>query len=352
MSSDRIIITKKKPVLISNICSKCGFPVITVASIEARATKTYTFSQSKAEAKASETADETIVSEILRIEACADTKEPLVSKIGGNNLIVPGLWCESHIDNFDSPCPLCKNVEPWKSKNKSTVSMLELKEENFPEVFVDIEEANEWANNNVLKMIGAINSLREDDSYVEEMKHMTIRLDNTIDDWISESKNLPEIQQKEQMQMQLKELEKQNKSVGIFDFKRKKSYLTEIKATKSKISTLGSLIEDKQIALSSKIVDTRTEALKARAVGFGCTGEVLSTEQGNALTYFFEPCEIPEEFLNSNNININIEDCKSEIPAEVIDDNLHDDAVLFCNKCGFKLLKDSAFCSKCGNEIK
>ena len=45
------------------------------------------------------------------------------------------------------------------------------------------------------------------------------------------------------------------------------------------------------------------------------------------------------------------ENISSETTSSSINEEAHDSNILFCRKCGFKLLPDSTFCSRCGAKI-
>ena len=166
MSSSRMIATRKRGVFMAHVCSECGFPMITVVQIEAEAQKTYTFSQSKAEQIASETAENAIHEEISRIESCYSTKQVLVGTHKGSGMISPGHFCTSSFSGYVSQFPKCLNIEPWKSTT-SKKKMDELSKENFPTVFMDPDKAEKWAFDIVKNMAADIVKKREDDSAVK-----------------------------------------------------------------------------------------------------------------------------------------------------------------------------------------
>ena len=126
MASSRMIATRKRPVFMSHICSKCGFPMISVVQIESEAQKTYTFSQEKASQIASDTAENAIEDEIRRIESCRRDRVVLVGKLKKGSMISPGYFCDASFSGHQTRCPYCGNLEPWKGASvKKDVSTME-----------------------------------------------------------------------------------------------------------------------------------------------------------------------------------------------------------------------------------
>ena len=100
---------------------------------------------------------------------------------------------------------------------------------------------------------------------------------------------------------------------------------------------------------------------KNQVLAFGCTGKIVVRELQKALCYIVEPNEIPNEkiqqYRSSPNgikaVSLTFKDGASE--NKYINENEvspETEQVLFCRKCGFRLLPDSTFCSKCGSKVK
>ena len=83
--------------------------------------------------------------------------------------------------------------------------------------------------------------------------------------------------------------------------------------------------------------------------------ESYTKENGNAFSYFFDPNEAPDDIMGE--IEHYVEQAKSgKQPSftpkatPTATPTCSDEAV-YCRKCGFKLLPDSTFCTKCGSVI-
>lgn len=354
MASSRMIATRKQGVFMAHICSVCGFPTISVVQIEAEAEKTYTFSQSKAEAIASETADNAINEEIWRIESCYNSKQPLVGKQKGSGMIAPGHFCSSSFSGFATGCPSCLSIEPWQSAT-SKKKMDELVKENFPVVFKDANKAEQWAFDKVREMVAQIASKREDALVVEQAIKEFKEVKAQILIWAYEMNNLPEQVEYDRLNEELSVAKKQKASLGLFDFKLKKTVSEKIKMLEPIVKKRKEELDKKVEPIARRIVDTGNQLRTTQAIAFGYTDDILSKENGNAFSYFFDPNEAPDDIMAE--IEDYVEQAKSgkqpsfapkATPAAA--PTCSDEAV-YCRKCGFKLLPDSTFCTKCGSVI-
>ena len=150
MGSPRMIATRKQAVFMSHVCSKCAFPLISVVRIESESQKSYTFSQDKASKIASNTAENAIEDEIHRIESCRKDRTVLVGKLKKGSMISPGYFCDSSFTGHQTRCPYCGNLEPWKGSSPDGKTFDELADANFPVVFKDANDAENWAKDIVV----------------------------------------------------------------------------------------------------------------------------------------------------------------------------------------------------------
>lgn len=355
MSSSRMIATRRQGVFMAHTCSECGFPMITVVQIEAEAEKTYTFSQSKAERIASETAENAINDEIKRIESCWQTKQPLVGKQKGSSMIVPGHFCTSSFSGFASHCPKCLNLEPWKSAS-SKKKMDELEKVNFPIVFKSADDAEKWAFDKVRELVAQIEAKREDPLAVERAVEEVKEAKTKIKIWVDEMNSFPEIADCERLKEELAGAKAQKTKLGIFDFKAKKVLNERIKILELRIKDLKEVLDKKQTPIAEKIVRLGNELLTIQAIAFGYTDDILSKDNGNAFSYFFSPNEIPTDIMEEiENQVVNEAKEKQAICTDITDEDyesVSSDEVVYCRKCGFKLLSGSTFCTKCGTKVE
>lgn len=286
-----MIATHKRGVLMAHVCSECGFPMITIVQIEAVAQKTYAFSQSKAEKIANETAEKAICDEIRNIEACYDTKRPLVGTHEGSSMISPGYFCSSSFSGFASQCPRCLNIEPWKSSS-STKQMDELERDNFPVVFTESDKAEKWACGIVGKMIVAIEEKRRDETAVKDAVKKVIESKIKINALIRELKSIGETSERDRLRTELSKMEEIKSQLGIFDIKGRKTVNEKIKNLQTQVKNLNEIIERKETPITKSIVTLENKLLTIQSIAFGCSNIVSTKKYGDAFSYFLSPNSI------------------------------------------------------------
>lgn len=355
MSSPRMIATRKCGVFMAHVCSECGFPMITIVQIEAEAQKSYTFSQSKAEQIASETAENAIHDEIERIESCYSTKSVLVGKQKGSGMISPGYFCTSSFSGHISQCPKCSNVEPWKVAS-SKKNLSELNKNNFPTVFTDPDAAEKWAFDVVKNMAAECMKKHEDETAVQEAIEKVIDSKIKINAWLKEMNSIPEEPERDRLKEELSNAEKLKSQLGILDFKNRKTVSERINILKLQIKDLDGIIDKKVTPIAERMVKLGNELLITQSIAFGCTDDVLSKKSGNAFSYFISPNDIPNDILkrieNSNESTTQSVTDPQEESASESKAYFDVEKPVFCRKCGYKLLADSTFCTKCGAKVE
>lgn len=342
MASSRMIATRKCSVFMAHICSKCEFPLISVVQIDAEAQKTYILSQKKAGRMASNMAEDAIEDEICRIESCRMNREVLTGKAKKRSMISPGYFCDVSFYGHQTKCPYCNNLEPWKGSSSEGKSIDELADDNFPIVFEDANAAENWAKGRVNELIQSINSRRQDADAVRNSIPRVLSIRRNLVKYSELSASIPEKIQLTQLKNQLINLETRKDQLGILDLKGKKELDLAIKATELKIADMSRLIAIKDAPYLEQIQVNRYSLLRAQAVAFGCTNQIVSIRNGNALSYLYATNDIPSEFLTG----MNEDEEKPEMCEE-----MQTSAISFCRKCGYKLLPDSVFCTKCGSRV-
>ena len=354
MSSSRMISTRKQGVFMAHICSECGFPQITVVQIEAEAQKEYIFSQSKAEQIAIETAENAICEEINRIESCYQTKLPLVGKRNGSSMIAPGHFCTSSFSGFASFCPKCLSIEPWKSTS-SKKNMDDLVKDNFPVVFKDADKAEEWAFDKVRDIVAEISAKRENPAEIEKAIASVKEAKADILSLTHQMNSLPEQIEFDRLNEELKALRSKKANLGLLDFKAKKIIKEKIKILEPQVKSIKAVLDSKIEPLARQIITLGNNLLKTQAIAFGYTDDIMSKNSGNAFSYFFSPNDIPyeimEEIENKSQILSNEESPKDINNESVVEEPQGNNDAIYCRKCGFKLLSNSTFCTKCGSKI-
>ena len=350
MGSSRIIATRRRNVLMAHICSECNFPVITVVQIESEAQKTYSFSQTKAEQIAGKTADDAIEHEIRRIENCRRTKTVLISKEKKGSMIAPGHFCDSSISGFEGPCPYCANTEPWQTSSKKAIS--ELNDDNFPIVFKEADNAEQWAHECVSKLMEKIEEKRNDILLVERASTKSVESTKKIQLWQQQLIEIPELKDSEKIKNELQQYQIRKKQLGLLDFKGRKEVNSGIKILELKLEDVNKIISRKVKPINDNIKREQEELLHNQAIAFGLTGNIIVRKQGRSFGYYYEPNSIPEELISTPSKNDLVEKENTVIINETKEQSeKRTDENIFCRKCGFKLIPDSAFCTKCGSKI-
>lgn len=352
MASPRMIATRKCSVFMAHICSKCGFPLISVVQIKAEAQKTYTFSQEKASQIASNTAKNAIEDEIHRIESCRRDRVVLVGKLKKGSMISPGYFCDASFSGHQTRCPYCGNLEPWKGSSPNGKTIDQLADDNFPIVFKDANEAENWAKDKVNHLIQAINNQRQNAGAVRNSISSVLSIRRNLKKYLELSASIPEKDQLTQLKDQLANLELRKGQLGILDLKRKKEIGSAIKITELKIADISKVIATKDAPYLEQIQVNRYNLLCTQAVAFGCTNQIISIRNGNAFIYQYVANDIPEEFLTGTNENAAEHIAEPGMCEETQKTNAAlTSTPLFCRKCGYKLLPNSVFCTKCGSRV-
>ncbi len=352
MASSRMIATRKRPVFMSHICSKCGFPMISVLQIESEAQKTYTFSQERASQIASDTAENAIEDEIRRIESCRRDRVVLVGKLKKGSMISPGYFCNASFSGHQTRCPYCGNLEPWKGASLNGKTIDQLADDNFPVVFKDANDAENWATSRVNDLIEAINNQRQNAAAVRNSISSVLSIRRNLEKYLELSASIPEKDQLTQLKNQLTNLEMRKGQLGILDLKGKKEIGSAIKITELKIADISKVIAMKDAPYLEKIQANRYNLLCTQAVAFGCTNQIVPIRNGNAFSYQYVANDIPEEFLIGANEDAAERIAEPEMCEKTQEANVAQTSTpLFCRKCGYKLLPDSVFCTKCGSRV-
>lgn len=354
MANSCVIITRKRSLFVARICSKCGFPTIAEVYITARATESYFFSEAAAAKTATETAWNAIENETEQIELCYKVKKGLSSKKDEFVTNEDGHSCLVSVSNIFSPCSMCFNVEPWMvAKEEQLIDGLDA--ENFPRVFRTRPEAEKWASDQVSAMITRIASQREDASMVEravdEVKELIAKIA------VLEHQNdiLPEATAVKKKKRELETTVKQRDGLGLLNFKARIGISKRIKELEIQLKELEDILDKTRMPIFREIAKLRKRLTFIQAVAFGCATGIVTQKIGYSFGCRFHPNEIPGDILES--IMRRTDDMQEQ--RQLVDSRLQSDGdntiqnneMFYCRKCGFKLLPDSVFCTKCGEKV-
>ena len=346
MSQSYISLKKSAHVIIGHICSDCGFPIITVATINTEAIQYYTFSQTKAQETASQECSKAIRFEIDRINNYTYQRESIyqykplsfdINTVSGSHY---GSYCVSSIKDITTPCPNCFNIEKWQKENGHSSGS-----ENYPTIFNSIEAAENWSRNIIADLVREIDSKRSLPNEINVAQQTTIRLTICNKELEQQLLQMPELSQQSEIKQEKKQAESQLKNLAIFNFKGKKVLKAKIKAYNEQLKELEQIIARKEAGPRNIIQKNKLELQKVQPIAYGYTNQITIKQIRNTIVYLITPNKIPNEQVNSD---------KNNLIDKIITTNEIEEApqIKFCNKCGFKLLSDSTFCSNCGGKIE
>ena len=339
MAQSYISLKKTATVIIGYICSGCGFPIISLATILTNATQYYTFSQYKAQETAEEKCDDAIQFETSRIRNCFENEDVLSLDMN----TVPGYHygssCESSIKDISTPCPNCFNLEKWQVPSGNSLDC-----ENYPTIFENIESAENWAKRVVADLMRQIDEKRSNKNTVDRAQKNAIKLSVDNNELEQSLLAIPELSKKSNLEQEKSIIMSQQKNLAIFDFKGNKILKTKLKCLNEELQALKAIISQKETEYYNLIHANMLELQKIQPIAFGYSNDVVINQDLQSFVYLISPNEIPCE-----EENLSTDDSLNE---ETLTTAMDMQKILFCRKCGFKLLPDSDFCSKCGNKIE
>lgn len=340
MAQSYVSMRKNAPVIMGYICSGCGFPIITVATINTSATQYYTFSQTKAQETAEQECNKAINFETDRINNSLHKHEPLSVDVNTVSGMHYGSYCVSSIKEVMTPCPNCFNIEKWQKGNGHSTGP-----KNYPTIFDTVEAAENWARDIIANLMQEIDSKRSNLNEVNRAQQTTARLSMHNKELEQQLLKIPELSKRLEIEQEKKDAVLQQNNLAIFNFKEKKILRTKIKTINEQLAELQQIISMKEAGPRNLIQNNKIELQKVQPIAYGYTNEISINQIRKTLVYLISPNEIPNEPEDSVEYDL-IEEI---VPANEIEEAPQ---VKFCKNCGFKLLVDSAFCSNCGGKIE
>jgi len=197
-----------------------------------------------------------------------------------------------------------------------------------------------------------IEEKRNDILLVEQSLTKSVESTKRIQLWQQQLIEIPELKDSEKIKNELQQYRIRKKQLGLLDFKGKKEVNSSIKILELKLEDVNKIISRKMKPINDNIKREQEELLHNQAIAFGLTGNIVVKKQGMSFSYFYEPNRIPEELI----LTPSKDDLTEEENSVVINEpneqsEKRHDKINFCRKCGFKLIPDSAFCTKCGSKV-
>lgn len=298
MAHTTIFLTRERKVFVGHVCSKCGFPVVSVVTMKIEAQQSYMAFREKAEKKVQEAAEMAVEDEIQFIGTSAKV-EPLTGKersIGGG---YGESYCKMSFKGHDSKCPYCSNIERWQIKGGKGKDYLKdisnLKEENFPSVFKTIEEVDIWAESQISKIVNKINEQRNRETNLSQHVSNAIESYRNVLTWRKELGAIPESEYIKNLGTQIETLKSRKSSLGVFNFSEKKEINEQIKTIETNLNNITKVFDEKVSSLKKKLSEEEYKLLYAQAYAFGCSERIRVMNQGDTFVYLFEPYPMPEQ---------------------------------------------------------
>lgn len=322
MAANLMTLTKSHAIVVGNICSKCGNPVLRPVEIWASARSNLKWTDARTEAFLNTTLMQVINNQITRIIQTRNDCRSLGYPVGGNE---QGASWTAEMKGIEKACPHCANVEPWQMKSPFKSDIEKLGQENFPIVYGDFKNAQGWVSNAVYQKALAIENDRKDLKKIDKAREEVIALCKEIAQLSYEKEALPELKRKA-------ELEKEYiliKNETVNRFKVKKAIKEKAQILAMKIEDVEEFIKQKQSDIATQIIKKRNQLQDVQARAYGCTEQCIKEEQLGVVCYLVQPKTIPDtDMVSVNKIQ------------------------RYCPVCGFELLTGSRFCSGCGEELK
>lgn len=267
---------------------------------------------------------------------------------------------------------MCGNYEPWKSEAYADKKTSTLGEAYFPEVFAEKYKAENSARAKAAEEIELLSDPTDEERRTSE--ECIIKLLRQIRELRARRDNLPEQQQIRELDRVKNELASKSSKVGILDFKRKRQHSAQLYNVISEQAVCYDMLQKKQLQIDRQIMRLQAETIIEAALAYDCTGNVCCVQSENVTTYYIETGEIPERVLRiaesdtetmqisetfASQLDEGLEAAKQQLQAKAEQSHAGENTAtvtettspLFCRKCGFKLIAESAFCSRCGSKI-
>lgn len=340
MAQSYVEINHSNPVFVGHVCSKCGNPVVTCLFIKTHAVQYYSFFKEEACEKAQQSSKHAIDYEISRISSCKKNNDCLSTDRNSVSGMHYGSYCESKILGVSTPCPSCKHIESWQSPNgESNV------DENYPTVFTNENDAVEWAQKLISQIKQNIDSETKACKNLEQTKKEIYSLLVEIKKTRSYLQNLPEAKEKNNLIHEKSLAIEQRNALGILEFGKKRLLNNRIKYLIREIKKLEETIQQKEEQPLKTIAENEIRCNRLQCIVFGYSDKILTKTNNYSCVYTIEPISPTAE----TNASIDTYDtlplsneCIEDVSSEII----------FCCKCGYKLIPNSIFCSACGYKIR
>lgn len=354
MGLSYLSITRSRDVYLVHVCSQCHMAILSTVQITAYARIGYTYHADQAESMVEKVARSALAQEVRHLDACCRDKTPFDWKGTDEPHISRNLSCRTTLRHLGSPCPSCGRVEPWESFSArislSGKRLTELDASNFPKLYETMEDADRAAKELVTQMIAQVNQARKNSEVVQQAKQDAAVSVQKVKAVQEEFRNIPEEKEKEQLSSELAERKARKAKIGILDIKRNSENKKAIASLEATLAQLDQTIQQKRMNLKWRLNQALAEFLQNQALAYGCISDFLIQYAYGAQYYFYLAADTPSKPASSASVY------QADHPAPAKQDSQPlqgsgTEKHTYCPYCGFKLLPDSRYCTKCGKKV-
>lgn len=354
MGLSYLSITRSRDVYLVHVCSQCHMAVLSTVQITAFAKIGYTYDADQAESMVEKVARSALAQEVRHLEACCRDKTSFDWKGTDEPHVARNLSCRATLRHLGSPCPSCGRVEPWESFSArislSGKRLTELDKANFPKLYETMEDADRAAKELVTQMIAQVNQARKNSEVVQQARQDAAVSAQKVKAVQEEFRNIPEEKEKEQLSSELAERKARKAKIGILDIKRNSENKKAIASLEATLAQLDQTIQQKRMNLKWRLNQALAAFLQNQALAYGCTSDFLIQYASGAQYYFYLAADTPREPASS----VCIHQDNHPAPARQDSPPLQGPGAekhTYCSYCGFKLLPESRYCTKCGKKV-
>lgn len=331
--------TRRQPVIIGHICSRCLNPVVTSAVITADISGGGDLLQDKTGRTAADITGWAVREELERIALCGRRRGVLYledEKLPN----AAGISCRTVISDAGSACPNCGYLEPWHPNSVSQADMIVLRADNFPVAFIKEKDAMNWVFEYLEKKFRGFDKSDEEETGETFLKKenmnrlIEIRLlerkagllskkmerynfeklramyreepygvteeEKAIDMLIlaglleQQRDSIPEIEELRKLIMQKSALNTEKDRTKRFHFRRRRVMEKEIRELSLNIERVSSDMRRKQSELEKRISRLKLSLQSELAYVYGYTGRYIKDENGKTAVFRLQLNPVPE----------------------------------------------------------
>lgn len=284
MAQSYVTVPRTSLVFIGHICSNCGAPIVTTAKIHAKALQHFMHDMDRAYDNAEKECEKAIIFEKSRIKNCVNTHEELFVNATTVSKSHYGDSCVSSIIDISTPCLNCQHLEKWQAQNGVST-----RSENFPKVFEDLEEAEEWAENIIINMKNDISKKRLSQDKVDAAAQESSALIDKIKSYKQMLLEIPERIELDQLNKEKEELIVEQKNVAILNFKKSRLIKSKLAEINQKSIKLNATILQLESEPKKLLQDANLKLYENSLVAYGFYENINILTSYNTKVYLIKP---------------------------------------------------------------